>query len=230
MKKTIVKFWNDFLDLVFPRVCEACDAPLQGQESWICTSCRINLPRLTSDSMAYEVISKRFSSYPEVMGIHSFLVFTKKGSVQQLIYALKYRNKKEIGVLLGKMFALENERIQADIILPVPLHRKREKERGYNQSKLFSEGISEIWEVPLEDELLIRTQYTVTQTGKSKEERGINMSGVFAVSDPERLKGKSVILTDDVMTTGATLESCLETIVEAGCKQVYIITIAAAHH
>ncbi len=230
MKSILFRYWNDFLDLMFPRFCEACEKPLQGQEETICTSCRITLPRLSTDSMAYEAFTKRFASYPEVGGLHALLVFTKKGHVQQLIYGLKYRKKKDVGLLAGKMFAQENGVAEGDMIIPVPLHPRRKAERGYNQSEVFAEGISEIWNIPVENSVLIRNKYTVTQTGKTKEERESNVSGVFEVRDTEKIKGKCVILTDDVMTTGATLESCLRVLINAGCRQVHIITIAAAHH
>jgi len=230
MLKFLQAYWNDFLDLVFPRICEACEKPLQGQESLLCTRCRIEIPRLASDSIGYEATIKRFASYPEVISLNSFLVFSQKSAVQRLIYGLKYHNKKELGPLLGRMFAQENTPVHADLILPVPLHPKREKERGYNQSKMFAEGLAEIWDIPLEDKLLVRTRHTRSQTGKSKQERVENVSGIFEVADPEKIKDKAVILTDDVITTGATLESCIVTLVAAGCQRIHIITIAAAHH
>lgn len=230
MLKNLLNYWNDFLDLVFPRLCEVCKKPLQGQELHICTLCRIEIPRLSTDSMLYDAFTKRFASYPEVHSQNAFLVFMQKGAVQQLVYGLKYRNKPEIGRLLGMMFAQEYKPVKADMILPVPLHPKRERERGYNQSKMFAEGIARIWDIPVEDKLLLRTKHTVSQTGKSKEEREKNVSGIFVVADPERIKNKEIILTDDVMTTGATLESCIVTLVEAGCRKIHIITIAAAHY
>lgn len=224
-------YWRDFVDLLFPRCCEACQQTLVGDEALICTECRVTLPRVASDSVLKASLQSKFIGYQEVNGVLAYLLFTKKGKVQNLLHALKYRGQQEVGVLLGKMMAQDtpSETFAAtDLIVSVPLHSKRRRERGYNQSDAFAEGLSVISGVPWSGDLLVRTRYTKSQTGKTRIERRNNVKGIFEVSDIRQIHGKNVILVDDVLTTGATLESCLEALIAAGCRSIHIMTIAAA--
>jgi ComF family protein len=224
--------WFDFADLIFPRCCEACDKGLVGNEKIICTSCRIALPRIDQDSISGDLIRQKFVSVHEVADTHSFLLFTKKGKVQKLLHALKYKGKSEVGVLLGFMFGQEmlayGNLPEADLIISVPLHKKKMKTRGYNQSDKLAEGFSNATAIPWSGSILERTRFTTTQTGKTRNERWENVKGVFQVN--ENMKGKRVIIMDDVLTTGATLEACMEALTSAGCEQFYILTIASAQH
>lgn len=224
------RYWNDFLDLVFPRFCEACEQALQGQEKVLCTSCRVGLPRFTAHGLHYDSIQHRFAAYAEVKSVQALWIFTKKGKVQRLISALKYRRKKEVGTIAGHLLAQLSSPPKADMIIPVPLHKRRLKERGFNQSEVFSEGLSSSWSIPAVSNLLVREKYTTSQTGKSKIERAANVAHIFTVTEREKIAGKSIILTDDVLTTGATLEACIEALVACQCKEIHIITIAVAHH
>ena len=225
-------YWHDFVNLLFPRCCEACKSALVGNEQIICTECRSTLPRVDSDSAAKAAVSEKFVGYQEVKGVVSFLAFTKKGKVQNLLHALKYKNKPEVGVLLGKMMALESTEKNvfpvADLIVSVPLHKKRRRERGYNQSDAFAEGLSEVTEIPWSGSALARVRYTKSQTGKTKTERQENVKDIFEIPEPQQIRGKRIILVDDVLTTGATLESCLNVLLAAGSDSIYIMTIAAA--
>jgi ComF family protein len=214
--------WFDFTDLIFPRCCEACDKGLVGNEEIICTSCRIALPRMDQDSISSDLIRQKFMGVHEVTATHAFLLFTKKGKVQKLLHALKYKGKSEVGVLLGFMFGQEM------LIVSVPLHKKKMKIRGYNQSDKLAEGFSNATNIPWSGSTLERTRFTTTQTGKSKNERWENVKGVFQAN--ENMEGKRVIIMDDVLTTGATLEACMEALKKAGCEQFYILTIASAQH
>lgn len=231
MKINLVTYWHDFVDLLFPRCCEACEKALVGSEAILCTDCRATLPRMETDSALRASLQTKFIGYSQVKAVYVFLIFTKKGKVQQLLHALKYKGRSEVGVLLGKMMAQEmpiGAFPDADLILSVPLHKKRLRERGYNQSDAFAEGMSELTGVPWSGSLLVRTRYTKSQTGKTKMERHDNVKGIFEVSDTRQIEGKNIILVDDVLTTGATLEACLEALLRAGCRSVYIMTIAAA--
>ncbi|WP_221389707.1 ComF family protein [Dyadobacter sp. NIV53] len=225
-------FWSDFIDLIFPRCCEACDRSLVGNEELVCTSCRISLPRIEKHSVHIDLLKYKFITIPEVLSVQSFLLFTKKGKVQKLLHALKYRGNKEVGILLGSMFGQEMvaERIlpKAELIISVPLHKKKLSKRGYNQSDLLAEGLSNATDIPWSGTVLARTRFTDTQTGKSKKERQENVSGVFVVNG--EFKKKSVIVIDDVLTTGATLEACVEALKIAGCEEFHILTIAVAQH
>lgn len=203
---------------------------LVGNEHLICTGCQVTLPRVESGSGAKA--AAKFVGYSEVKGVVSFLAFTKKGSVQNLLHALKYRSKPGVGVLLGKLMAQEITEKglfpAADLIVSVPLHKKRQRTRGYNQSDAFAEGLSEITGIPWSGSALVRVRHTKSQTGKTKTERQENVKDIFEAPQPEQIRGKHIILVDDVLTTGATLESCLNVLRRAGCDHIHIMTIAAA--
>ncbi|OJV18603.1 MAG: amidophosphoribosyltransferase [Dyadobacter sp. 50-39] len=223
---------RDFADLLFPRCCEACDRVLQGNEVAMCTLCRITLPRVGPDGLHSESLQFKFVNLPEVLSVHSFLLFTKRSKVQKLLHALKYKGNKELGILLGEMFGQElnaSGRLPvAEIILSIPLHPKKRKQRGYNQSDLLAEGFSRATNIPWSGTMLERVRYTATQTGKTKMERRDNVHGVFAVK--QGFCPESVILIDDVLTTGATLEECARTLLATGCRRFHILTIALAQH
>ena len=229
---SLFSIWFDFVDMIFPRCCAACDKGLIGNEDVICTSCRISLPRVKQDSAFRELIQQKFVNVHEVIETHAFLLFTKKGKVQKLLHALKYKGQSEVGVVMGFMFGqemLENGILpDADLIISVPLHKKRLKSRGYNQSDKLAEGFSKATNIPWSGKALQRTKYTQTQTGKTRNERWENVRGVFTVN--EDVRDKSIIIMDDVLTTGATLEACIEILKDAGCERFYIVTIASAQH
>ena len=229
---SIKTFWTDFVDLIFPRCCEACDKSLVGNEESICTVCRISLPRIEKDSIHTESLKYKFVNIPEVLSTHSFLLFTKKGKVQKLLHALKYKGNQEVGVLLGSMFGqemiLQDTLPRAELIISVPLHKKKMSKRGYNQADLLAEGFSEATNIPWSGTTLQRTKYTETQTGKTKMERQENVRGVFEINGV--FDKKSAIIIDDVLTTGATIEACIEALKLAGCEEFHVLTIANAQH
>lgn len=224
------RLWSDFVDLIFPRCCEACGGALIGNETVICTSCRIMLPRVQADSIVKHELAHKFVYIPEVKQTYPFLVFAKKGKVQRLLHALKYKNRPEIGITLGQMLGQELVSQQqvppADLIISVPLHQKRLKKRGYNQSDKLAEGLSKVLEIPWSGDVLKRVRNSVSQTGKTRAERRENVVGIFEINHP--IAHKNVILIDDVLTTGATLEACITTLKENGCNQFYVYTIASA--
>ena len=232
MHKNLSTYWHDFVDLLFPRSCEACERVLIGSEMIICTNCRITLPRIESDTTLKEALPLKFASYRQIVSVSAYLAFTKKGKVQNLLHALKYKGQQEVGVLLGQMMAQESvEQTSfppADLIVSVPLHKKRFKERGYNQSDAFARGLAEVTGIPWSGNTLRRIRNTKSQTGKSKTQRWENVQGIFEVAETAGIKSKSILLVDDVLTTGATLEACTEALILAGCDTIYIMTIAAA--
>lgn len=227
-----ISVWLDFVDLIFPRCCEACDQTLLGNEETICTACRIALPRAEGDNAFADVIRRKFINVHEVLGTHAFLLFTKRGKVQKLLHGLKYRRKAEIGVLLGFMYGQEmvtsGDLPKADLIISVPLHKKKVKARGFNQSDKLAEGFSKATCIPWSGEVLERIRFTETQTGKNRNERWENVKGVFVAKGD--WQNKKIIIMDDVLTTGATIESCIEALKQAGCRQFYVLTIASAQH
>lgn len=228
----LISIFQDFVDLVFPRTCEACDASLIGNEMLICTSCRINLPRASDESLHAGKVNLKFVHFPEVISTKAFLSFSKKGKVQKLLHGIKYEGRKETALLLGQMFGVEmetNSKISTSaLIVSVPLHPKKLKSRGYNQSDLIAEGISKATGIPWSGTVLKRIKNTETQTGKGRNERRENVKGVFELN--EAISEKCIIIVDDVLTTGATLEECMEVLKAAGCTSFHVRAIAVANH
>ena len=178
------------------------------------------------------MIGQKFINIHEVTKTHAYLLFTKKGKVQKLLHALKYKGQAELGVEMGFMFGQEMQENgslpDADLIISVPLHKKKLKSRGYNQSDKLAEGFSRATNIPWSGNVLERIKYTETQTGKTRDERWKNVRKVFVVKGD--VKDKKIIIMDDVLTTGATVEACIEVLIEAGCTQFVILTIASAQH
>ena len=228
----LISIFQDFVDLIFPRTCQACDQSLIGNEKIICTSCRINLPRANDESIYAGKMDLKFVHLPEVISTKAFLTFSKKGKVQKLLHGIKYKGRKETALLLGQMFGEElkkdGEMFTSALIVPVPLHAKKLKSRGYNQSDMIAEGISKVTGIPWSGTILKRIKNTETQTGKGRNERRENVKGVFALN--EAISTKCIIIVDDVLTTGATLEECLEVLKAAGCTTFHVRAIAVANH
>ncbi len=227
-----MKWFSHLLDIIYPRPCEACGQTLLSNEKILCVHCLFDLPK--SDSIYYKDnnLSAKFFGKVEIKNTFTYLKFTKKGKVQHLLHQLKYQNKPEVGVLLGKLFgnelkSLSNENM-FEILIPVPLHTSKKIQRGYNQAACIAEGLSMVLNVPYSDELVIRNTKTSTQTQKSRIERFLNVQHIFEVKDVDKIIGKKIGIVDDVLTTGATIESLATTLLEIGALDVSVITLAAA--
>ncbi len=226
---------NPFLlvrDLFYPRLCAACETNLQSYEEHICIKCSLELPKFAGPQFDEFVLEKKFWGKVPVEHTRSFLQFSKRGPVQNILHQIKYHNRPDLAIYMGKWFGqllvTESFQKEIDLIIGIPLHPKKKKARGYNQADLFAEGLSETLEVPFDQESLIRLQYTETQTKKSRFKRYENMEGVFHVKYPEKIAKKRVCLVDDVLTTGATLEVAAHELLNAGAAGISVITIAAA--
>lgn len=210
------RFITSLLDLFYPSVCAACGTTLFQWEKLVCTHCRSFLPKTGYELHDDNPLARLFYGKVRLKAVTACFFFSKDGKVQSLIHELKYRGNTEAGVFLGQELgkAIKDAPLfqGIDVLIPVPLHPKRERERGYNQSKMIAEGISEVTGIPLGDDFLTRSVNTATQTHKSKEERWRNVKDIFELRHADRLTGKSVLLVDDVLTTGATLESCALTL------------------
>lgn len=219
----------DFIDLLLPCSCLACQKTLETGEALLCISCRLKLPETNLHSTPL-VITKFTGKVPVDFSV-SYLYFTKGGIAQKLIHQIKYRGKKETARQLGFWYGnrLKDESdliLETDLLVGVPLHKSRLKQRGYNQADWIAEGLSDALNIPFSTSLLQRHAFQGSQTKKSKVERWENVRTVFSVTDNSRLSGKRVILVDDVLTTGATLEACAQTLLQAGCASVAVITLA----
>lgn len=228
----LVEILQDFLSLFFPHYCLGCHGALLKGEELICTTCMLEMPQTNFHLDRENTLFKRLSvRIPLRHGIALFR-FTKNGRVQGVLHALKYKNQPEAGITLGKLYG---EKLAAagllhafDLIIPIPLHRARRRKRGYNQSAKFAEGLSEKLGIPFSDAAVLRKIKTDTQTRKSKLNRWENVKEVFEVSDPALVRNRRVLLVDDVVTTGATVEACGQVLLEAGCRELSVACIAVA--
>lgn len=220
---------KNLINLIFPETCKGCNNLLLKNEVVICANCLHNLPQTFHHKMDENEVTKKFFGLIPIEFGASFLHFKHDGIVRQLIHNLKYRGKEEIGTVLGNIYASDLKNLvaihQITEIIPVPLHSKRFKERGYNQVTTFCKALSENLNIPLNESLLVRNLYTETQTYKSKEARQYQ-SNLFDVSFSKEDENKHFLLVDDVITTGATLEKCARALLKIPNSKVSIVTIA----
>lgn len=233
MLNFVKEYASDLFGLFYPSICLACSQKLLKGESTICFRCQNELPLTENWINADNKLMKRFTGRIELQSAAAFLQFRKEGPVQHLLHQLKYRNQKEVGELIGKMFGArlkEDGSIikNVDLIVPVPLHWKKLKLRGYNQCDPFAQGLSEAMNVPWSSTAIERTHENISQTKKKRFDRYGNVSDIFSVIDAEQLKGKHILLVDDVVTTGATAEACLQTILKTQGTKASFASIAAA--
>jgi ComF family protein len=223
---------RDFVALIFPDYCLACKNSLVKGEKLICTRCIVQMPQTNYHLDEDNPLKVRLSNRIPLRYAMAFLKFSKSGKVQSVLHALKYKKEPALGILLGNVYG---DRMAAaglsgefELILPVPLHKSRKRKRGYNQSAKFAEGLSQKLGIPFSDDLLERTIKTETQTRKSKLSRWQNVTEVFRVKDEKAVQNKNILLVDDVITTGATLEACGNFLIQAGCRSLSIACIAEA--
>ena len=227
-------FWKDFIDLIFPRNCPLCKQALFDFEPCLCTICQGMLPRANFHLHPFDnELTSKLQGLMPVHRVMAFLRFTKKGKSQALLHLLKCKNKPELGEELGRLYGLSLlEKGFAgfwDVLVAVPLHPLKKQRRGYNQSECFARGLSKVLGVPYR-ELLVRRKFTTTQTNKSRLERLENVDDVFALNDGQVTQGLRILLVDDILTTGATLCACAQTLLQGGAKHVDLATIAAGGH
>ena len=223
---------EEFLNLLFPPLCLLCERVLVRTEVYLCTHCQARLPHLHLHEERSRLLFRKLSATLPIDEVLAYLLYQKSGSTQKLLQLLKYRNYPELAELLGHHFgarlAEKGYCGRFDLIAPVPLHETKLRKRGYNQSELFAKGLSEALGVPMAPALLRRIKVSETQTRKSRLDRWLNVSNIFEVPKPELAVGKRVLLVDDVVTTGATLEACAEVLFVAGCKDLSVGAIAVA--
>lgn len=232
MKLQVSELFQDFMSLIYPRCCMGCQDGLVKGEETLCTKCIHELPRTEYHLDQENPIFKRLYNRVPIKQAFSFFIFNKGGKVQNLLHELKYNNHPEIGRVVGKVYGEElhknglNEQI--DEILPIPLHPSKQRRRGYNQSEEFAIGLAERLGVCCVSDALQRRTKTETQTKKSKLRRWENVKEVFQVVNSESIRGKRILLVDDVITTGATIEACAQILFDAGCASLSVASIAYA--
>jgi ComF family protein len=178
-------------------------------------------------------VAQSFWGRAEIKNAASFYYFQKGGGVQNLLHNLKYKGQKELGMQLGLMYGAELKDTESfksvDVVMPVPLHKKKERKRGYNQSEYFAMGLAKSMGIELDTTTLIKTVHTQSQTKKTRIERVKNVAEVFTITNPQQLAGKHVLLVDDVITTGATIEACALKLAESEGVSVSVVSIAYAN-
>ncbi|HEY4786405.1 MAG TPA: ComF family protein [Bacteroidales bacterium] len=227
----IVSFANDFIGLFYPKICASCSELLVRNEILFCTTCRYELPRTNFHLDKENEVAQIFWGRVPVENATAHFYFHKGGRVQELLHKLKYKGQKEIGVELGKIIGKELEQSpfnQVDAIIPVPLHPSKKRKRGYNQSECVASGIASAMSKPLNINSLVRVVANPTQTRKHRFERWTNVEGIFALKEQRSIENKHILLVDDVVTTGATLEACASALLQAKNVKVSIATVAKA--
>jgi ComF family protein len=222
----------DFVSLLFPQLCQACGNSLMAGEDLICTSCTYQLPFTNFHLQPDNIVARQFWGKIKLEGAYAMCYFAKGGKMQHLMHQFKYKGMHKIGNRLGNIAGeqLSDSPVfnSTDLIIPVPLHKIRLKQRGYNQSACFAEGLAQKLNAAVELDNLVRLSATETQTHKSRFSRFENMREVFSIHDPEKLRGKNVLLVDDVVTTGSTLEACGIELLKIEGLKLSIVTIAYA--
>jgi len=224
--------WDDFISLLFPRLCYACGNQLLRNENLICTECYVVIPRTNYHIEEKNPVAQLFWGRCQIEKAASFSFYNKGSRISNLIHNLKYRGIREIGNELGRIYgsSLKSSGFinNIDLIIPVPLHPSKITTRGFNQSEAIASGISDVTGLPVISDSLARIKVSATQTRRSRYERWTNVEGIFRVSDPEIIRSRHILLVDDVITTGSTIESCANELLKIEGVRVSVAAIAFA--
>ncbi|POY39262.1 ComF family protein [Solitalea longa] len=226
------EYFNDFLSLVFPELCQACGNNLFKGEESICIYCQQHLPYTNFHLDIENPVAKQFWGKAKIAGASACFHFRKGGKVQNLLHQLKYKGRQEVGIKIGKIYGYQllysSPFNKATVIIPVPLHKQKLKSRGFNQAECFANGLSETMKVPVNTSALCRAQSNETQTKKTRYQRHLNVEQIFKLNNAQDLIGQHILLVDDVVTTGSTLLSCIECLHTVQDIQISVATIAYA--
>lgn len=234
MKNTLlIKDWlGSFVSLLFPRCCIVCGRPLAKGEECLCTMCNINLPRTGYHLKEDNPVEKLFWGKIPLERATSFFFYRKGSDFRQILHQLKYGGQKNIGAIMGRYMAAELQESgffeDIDVIVPVPLHKKKQRLRGYNQSEWIARGIAAVTGIPIDIEAVVRHKNTETQTSKSSLERWENVNGIFELYHADPLTGKHILIVDDVLTTGATTVECASCLTKIEGVRISVLTLAIA--
>ena len=228
-----VSFWHQLLDLLAPRLCVVCGRRLSLTEQVLCVSCNMHLPRTGFQLNAHDnVMAQLFWGIIPVERAAALFHYNAGASVSNIIYDLKYHDQPEIGREMGRFVAREFSETGffdgIDVIVPIPLAKKRQRQRGYNQSLCIAKGISRVTGLPIYDKVVRRTMFVKSQTQMGHWERQENVEGVFELKDASALRGRHILLVDDVVTTGATMTACARELLKAGDIKISLLSLGFA--
>jgi ComF family protein len=229
-----MNLFDDFISLFFPKTCPACGYNLFSNEKIICSKCLYHLPKTDFHKDKDNPVSKVFWGRVNLASAAAMYYYRKGSRVQHLIHQLKYKGHKEIGLFLGELYGSElltsEDFNKIDLIIPIPLHQKKLLKRGFNQSEVFANGLSKSMKKDKDTTSVIRSVATSTQTRKSRYKRWENVNEIFELKQPEKIEGKHILVVDDVITTGATMEACVQVILQAPGTKVSVASIGFASH
>jgi ComF family protein len=220
-----------FLHLLFPHVCAGCGTDILNNENLLCMHCAEALPETNFELHPDNPVEKIFRGRLQAEAATAQFYFTKESLLQHLMHQFKYRGNKELGLQLGKIMGRqlkESGRFIPDALIPLPLFPVKERKRGYNQARVLCEGIAEALNIPVLDKIIIRPLHTETQTKKGRIERWKNVEGKFVLKDAQGIKNKHLLLVDDVVTTGATLEACGQQLLNAENVRLSVAALCVA--
>ena len=220
---------NNLLHLFYPHLCLYCGRRLTEDEQFLCLHCFCELPRTHYYRRTYNPVLKLFTGFFRINEIATFLFFEREGKVQKLVHAFKYYGNKQLASYLGRVAALEMKSDglfnDIDMLIPVPLHPKKQRKRGYNQSEWIAKGIELVYQKPVRCDFLHRNIDTDSQTRKTVYERNLNVEEIFSLKNADLLEGKHVLLIDDVLTTGATIRACIHALSTVQDIRISIFTL-----
>lgn len=230
MLVSLVNIRNDLYTILYPRVCFGCNAHLVLNERFLCTFCRYELPVTEYHLVVGNPVEKIFLGRIPIERASSFLRFEKKGMVQQILFYWKYRNQPKLGRFFGQMIGATLNAsacyADVDVVIPVPMHPKKQRKRGYNQVDSFAEEIAVALKIPLLKEVLVKTSNTKSQTKKSRWKRSEKLVNVYKLKKPELVRGKHILLIDDLITTGGTMEACGVVLLENTNSKLSLLSFA----
>lgn len=224
---------QSLLHLLYPHICAGCGQDIPDTETELCLRCLHSLPETCFEQHAGNPVENLFRGRLPLVAATAQFYFTKDSLMQHLLHLLKYKGRGDLGVYLGRLMGRQlsgSARLTADALVPLPLFPGRERKRGYNQATLLCKGMAEVMRLPVLDKAITRPAHTDTQTKKGRVDRWMNMEGKFTVAHADMLRGKHLLLVDDVITTGATLEACGQELLQVEDTRLSIATLCIASH
>jgi len=228
---TLKEIKDAVLHLLFPHICTGCGSDILHEESVLCMRCIDAMPETNFELHSNNPVEKTFWGRLPLAGATAQFYFTKESLMQHLMHQFKYKHNKDLGLQFGRIMGEQlkkSGRFEVDALIPLPLFPAKEKRRGYNQATVLCEGIAEAMKIPVLDKIISRPRHTETQTKKGRIERWKNMEGKFILADADAIKNRHLLLVDDVVTTGATLEACGNELLKAENVRLSLATLCIA--